>query len=50
MKHFWRRLILTSLACAVACGLTGCGGRPGGAAVTVAGLAERLVDSMWLAR
>ena len=46
MKQIWRILLAAGLLGASG----GCGGRPAGEAVTVAALAERLVDPLWLAR
>ena len=46
MKQIWR--ILATILLAGAAG--GCGGRPAGEPVTVAALAERLDDPLWLAR
>lgn len=46
MKQIWRRVWLAGVLGAVA----GCGGPPAGNPVTVASLAERLADPLWLAR
>lgn len=45
MKQIWRWAWIGLMA-----GMTGCGGRPAGEPVTVASLAERLADPLWLAR
>ena len=46
MKQIWRILLAAGLLGVLA----GCGGAPRGAPVTVAALAERLGDPLWLAR
>ena len=49
MKHIWQWMGKAGLAGAL--GLAaGCGGTPRGEPVTVASLAERLADPLWLAR
>jgi hypothetical protein len=46
MKQIWQIPVVVFLSWAVG----GCGGRPAGEPVTVAALAERLADPLWLAR
>ena len=46
MKHIWR----ISAAMALLWAAAGCGERPAGEALTVAALAERLANPLWLAR